>query len=265
MLSFVLIFTDSQRKQSSSIRIFIATLISPLELIVSLPSKAFDWMDTSVTSRADLIEQIKLLRDERVLLKAQAQNMVSLETENAHLRQLLGSMERKRNKRSVAEILTVDSDPSKHIVTLNKGTNSDVFLGQPILDSRGVLGQVVDLSLYTSKVLLITDSSHAIPVKVLRNGVRAIAKGTGKANQLILEQLPHTADIKPGDILITSGLGMRFPDGFPVAIVKEFESKPGNPFASASATTSTDLSRSGLVIMLWPNVPSSETTKAGQK
>jgi rod shape-determining protein MreC len=107
----------------------------------------------------------------------------------------------------------------------------------------------------TSKVLLISDSSHAIPVKILRNGVRAIAKGTGEPNELLMEQLPHTVDIKPGDILITSGLGMRFPDGFPVGIVNSFDSIAGNPFASASATTSTDLSRSGLVILLWPDIP----------
>lgn len=255
LLSFALIFSDSKQNHSSAFRVFIATLISPLEFIASVPTTFFNWFDTNVTSRSELIKQLNNLQDERILLKAQAQTLVSLEAENAHLRQLLGSMERQKSRRSVAEILTVDSDPNKHLVTINKGISSGAYLGQPVLDARGVLGQIVDLSMLTSKVLLVTDASHAIPVKVLRNGVRAIAKGTGKPNQLVLEQLPHTIDLKPGDVLITSGLGMRFPDGFPVAVVNQLNSIPGNPFASAAATTSTDLSRSGLVILLWPDIP----------
>lgn len=225
-----------------------------MEYIVSLPANLFDWIDEHLTSRTDLLEELKTLKDERVLLQAQAQTMVALEAENANLRALLGSMENKRSKRSVAEILRVDSDPTQHLVTVNKGTKDGVYIGQPVLDAKGVLGQVVDVSMLTSKVLLITDHSHAIPVKVLRNGIRAIAKGTGKPNQLLLEQLPHTTDLKAGDVLITSGLGMRFPDGFPVAVVNQFNSISGNPYASASATTSTDLSRSRLVILLWPEI-----------
>lgn len=261
LLSFALIFSDSHREQSSTVRLFIGTLISPLEYVVSLPNNAFDWIDQHWTSRADLLDELKALKDERVLLMAQSQSLVSLEAENAHLRSLLGSMERKRSRRTVAEILSVDSDPSQHLVTLNKGSREGVYAGQPVLDARGVLGQVVEVSALTSKVLLISDSHHAIPVKILRNGVRAIAKGTGITNQLMIEQLPHTVDIKSGDILITSGLGMRFPDGFPVGVINTFDSVAGKPFASATATTSADLSRSGLVILLWPDIPSDETTK----
>ena len=221
---------------------------------MSLPASVFDWIDEHLTSRTELLDELKTLKDERVLLQAQSQTMVALEAENANLRALLGSMESKRSKRSVAEILRVDSDPTQHLVTVNKGTKDGVYIGQPVLDAKGVLGQVVDVSMLTSKVLLITDHSHAIPVKVLRNGIRAIAKGTGKPNQLLLEQLPHTTDLRAGDVLITSGLGMRFPDGFPVAVVNQFNSISGNPYASASATTSTDLSRSRLVILLWPEI-----------
>ncbi|MBT8448432.1 MAG: rod shape-determining protein MreC [Gammaproteobacteria bacterium] len=259
LLSFALIFSDSKQDHSSTLRVFIATLISPLEFAASMPTAIFNWFDTNVTSRSDLIKQLNNLQDERLLLQAQAQTLVSLEAENAHLRQLLGSMERQKSRRTVAEILTVDADPNKHLVTINRGISDGAYLGQPVLDARGVLGQIVDLSMLTSKVLLVSDASHAIPVKVLRNGVRAIAKGSGKPNELILEQLPHTIDLKPGDVLITSGLGMRFPDGFPVAVIRQFISIPGNPFASATATTSTDLSRSGLVILLWPEIPTNKS------
>ena len=245
--------SDSQRQQTSAIRLFLSTLISPLEYLAAIPVGFLDWADTSMTSRSQLMIEIKELREEQIFLKVQAQTMISLESENAQLRQLLGSLKKERGRRRIAEIMNVNSDPSQHLVTINKGSSDDVYKGQPILDATGVLGQVIDSSLLTSKVLLITDNSHALPVKIVRNGIRAIAKGSGHPNQLVLEQIPHTADIKRGDILVTSGLGMRFPSGFPVAIIDKIISDPGQPFASATATTSANLLRTGLVILLWPS------------
>ncbi len=252
--------SDNQRQQTSSIRFFLSTALSPFEFLASLPSGFLDWADTSMTSRSQLMLEIKELRDEQMFLKVQSQKMISLESENAHLRQLLGSLKRERGRRRIAEIMSVDSAPSNHTVTINKGTKDGVYLGQPILDSTGILGQVIDTSVMTSKVLLITDNTHAIPVKILRNGFRAIAKGTGLANQLILGQLPHTADIKPGDVIVTSGLGMRFPVGFPVGTVDSFNTDRGQSFASANVTTSADLLRTGLVILLWPNFAQAAST-----
>ncbi|MCP3674393.1 MAG: rod shape-determining protein MreC [Gammaproteobacteria bacterium] len=252
-LSIILMISDNQRQQSSEIRAFLLTLMSPIEYIASLPSGFIDWADFSMTSRSQLILDNKELRAEQLILKVQSQRMISLESENAHLRQLLGSLKREKGQRRIAEIMNVDSDPSKHIVTINKGSLDNVYIGQPILDATGVLGQVISTSTLTSKALLITDSSHAIPVKILRNGIRAIAKGTGNPNQLILEQLPHTTDIKLGDTLVTSGLGMRFPSGFPVATIKIVNNDPGQAFAQALATTSADLLRTGLVVLLWPD------------
>jgi len=245
--------SDNQRQQTSAIRVFLSTLISPLEYLVTIPSNIIDWADTSMTSRSQLIRDIKELQSEQMILKVQAQTMVSLEVENAHLRQLLGSLKKERGRRRVAEIMNVSSDPSKHIVTINKGSKDDVFVGQPVLDATGILGQVISTSILTSKVLLITDASHALPVKILRNGIRAIAKGSGDPNQLVLTQIPHTVDIIKGDILVTSGLGMRFPSGFPVAVIETVNNDPGLAFANASATTSADLLRTGLVILLWPD------------
>jgi len=247
--------SDHQKQQTSSIRALISTLISPLEYLAAIPTILVDWADSSMASRSDLNLEIKELRDEQMFLKVQAQKMISLESENAHLRQLLGSLKREKGQRRIAEIMNVNSDPSQHLVTINKGSQNGVYTGQPVLDATGVLGQVVSTSLLTSKVLLITDNTHAIPVKILRNGVRLIAKGSGLANQLLLEQFPHTTDIQSGDILVTSGLGMRFPVGFPVAVIDLVIRDPGKPFASAAARTSADLLRTGLVILLWPNFP----------
>jgi rod shape-determining protein MreC len=250
--------SDYKRQQTSAIRVFLSTLISPLEYLVSLPAGFLDWADTSMTSRSDLISEINTLREEQVILKVQAQTMISLEVENAHLRNLLGSLKKEKGRRRIAEIMSVDSSPSKHLVTINKGSSDNVYIGQPILDESGVLGQVISHSSMTSKVLLITDTTHALPVKILRNGIRAIAKGTGFPNQLMLEQIPHTADIQVNDVLVTSGLGMRFPAGFPVAIIKSVVSDQGKPFAHAVAITSADLLTTGLVVLIWPHFPKSE-------
>ena len=258
VLSIILMVSDNQRQQTSAVRVFLATLISPLEYLVSIPAGFLDWADTSMTSRSELMLEIKELRAEQVILKVQAQTMISLEAENANLRHLLGSLQREKGRRRIAEIMSVDSDPSKHLVTINKGSKDGVYVGQPILDALGVLGQVISTSSLTSKALLITDHTHAIPVKILRNGIRAIAKGTGYPNQLLLEQIPHTADIIQGDVLVTSGLGMRFPVGFPVATIKAVNDDPGQAFASASATTTADLLRTGLVVLLWPDFESNK-------
>jgi len=245
--------SDSQHKQTSAVRLFLSTLISPLELLASIPSGFLEWADTSMTSRSQLEQEIKDLRDEQMFLKVQSQKMITLESENAHLRLLLGSLKRERGKRRVAEIMRVDSDPSKHLVSINRGSKDDVYVGQPVLDATGVLGQVIYTSLITSKVLLITDSKHAIPVKILRTGLRAIAKGTGQSNLLTIDQLPHTSDIRVGDKIVTSGLGMRFPVGFPVGTIDSFDSDQGSSFATAKVTTSADLLRTGLVVLLWPD------------
>ena len=260
-MSIVLMVSDNQREQTSAVRSLLSTLLSPLEYVAALPSNFLTWVDDSMTSSSSLRRQIKELEDEAMILRVQAQSMIALEAENAHLRQLLGSLKRERGKRRIAEIMSVDSDLAKHLVTINKGTNDEVYNGQPVLDATGVLGQVVENSLLTSKVLLITDVNHAIPVKILHNGIRAIAKGTGNANQLILEQIPHTTDIQIGDVLVTSGLGQRFPAGFPVAEITSINSDKRQPFATATAKTSADLTRTGLVVLLWPDFPSVESRK----
>jgi rod shape-determining protein MreC len=256
--------SDSQRQQTSAVRGFLSTLISPLEYIAAIPTGFLDWANDSLTSSAALRKQIKELQDEALILRVQAQSMIALEAENAHLRQLLGSIKRERGKRRIAEIMRVDNDPGKHIVTINKGTNDEVYIGQPVLDATGVLGQVVQGSAFTSKVMLITDFNHAIPVKVIRNGFRAIAKGTGLANQLLLEQIPHTTDIKVGDVLVTSGLGLRFPMGFPVAEITSINDDKGRAFVSATAKTTADLTRTGLVVLLWPDFTQDANSEEAQ-
>jgi len=134
---------------------------------------------------------------------------------------------------------------------VNKGELDGVYKGQPVLDAQGLMGQVIEVLPYTSRVILIADSNHAIPVQVNRNGVRAIAVGSGQLNELVLIYVPDTADIKAGDMLVSSGLGNRFPQGYPVGVIKSVEHDPGEPFAIVSAEPSAYLDRSRHLLLVF--------------
>jgi rod shape-determining protein MreC len=133
-----------------------------------------------------------------------------------------------------------------------------VVLGQPVLDARGLMGQVVELMPYTSRVLLLTDTTHSIPVQVNRNGLRAIASGTGNPERLELRHVADTADIKEGDLLVSSGLGQRFPAGYPVATVKEVIHDSGQPFAIVRAVPTAALNRSRYLLLVFSDTRTPE-------
>ncbi len=151
----------------------------------------------------------------------------------------------------VAELLSVNMAPYEHIVVVNKGTRFGVHPQQPVMDANGVVGQVFRALPFTSDIMLITDPNHAIPVQVNRNGLLTIAVGSGQINRLILPYLPNNADIRPGDLLITSGLGGTFPQGYPVAVVDEFTSQTNKPFATVTATPKAMLDRNRELMIVW--------------
>jgi rod shape-determining protein MreC len=151
----------------------------------------------------------------------------------------------------VAELIGMDPNPFTHRIIINKGERDGVVLGQPVLDARGLMGQVVELMPYTSRVLLLTDTTHSIPVQVNRNGLRAIASGTGNPERLELRHVADTADIKEGDLLVSSGLGQRFPAGYPVATVKEVIHDSGQPFAIVRAVPTAALNRSRYLLLVF--------------
>ena len=151
----------------------------------------------------------------------------------------------------MAELIGMDPNPFTHRIVINKGERDGVVLGQPVLDARGLMGQVVELMPYTSRVLLLTDTTHSIPVQVNRNGLRAIASGTGNPERLELRHVADTADIKEGDLLVSSGLGQRFPAGYPVATVKEVIHDSGQPFAIVRAVPTAALNRSRYLLLVF--------------
>jgi len=218
-LSVVLMVMDHKYKSLESVRDALSLLVYPIQLAVELPGSMSDWFNESLSTRRKLQEEIDSLRTQHFMQQAQMQKFSALQQENMRLRELLDSSFEIGEKVLIAELMSVNLDPYKHQVMINKGELHDAYPGQPLVDAEGVMGQIVHAGPYSSTAMLITDTSHAIPVQVNRNGLRSIALGSGTINRLELPYIPNSADIQPGDLLITSGLGGRFPPGYPVATV----------------------------------------------
>ncbi|AHG83743.1 MreC protein [Bibersteinia trehalosi USDA-ARS-USMARC-189] len=175
-----------------------------------------------------------------------------LKVENNRLRLLLSSPLRQDEYKKIVEVLTAEMDAYRQQIIINQGSHDGAFVGQPVIDERGVVGQVISVGETSSRVLLVTDVTHGIPVQVLRNDVRAVANGTGHNDELILENMPRGVDIETGDVLVTSGLGGRFPEGYPVAIVETVQNDGSSHFARATARPLASLERLRYLLLLWP-------------
>ncbi|MDX7713496.1 rod shape-determining protein MreC [Aeromonas caviae] len=251
IISVAAIVADSRFGVFSHVRVYLSSLVSPLQYIANAPGTLLDTMSTQVQTRADLIEQTKQQEQQLFTLRSRLLKMDQLEHENQRLRELLGSPVHKESRKMVAELLSVDSDPFSHQVLINKGALDGVYNGQPVINDQGVVGQVLHVGSTTSRVLLITDSSHGIPVRVLRNDLRAIASGSGELDKLELRNLPRNTDVQVGDLLVTSGLGGRFPEGYPVATVTRSDYVEGKPFAQIEAKPLVALDRLRYLLLLW--------------
>ena len=253
--SLALIFIDSRLNYLTSIRSSLATVIYPIQLAGSLPSDLASWTSAYFQSRANLKEQNKALQSTNLLHSFHLQKLRGLERENLRLRELLGSSFRLPERVLMAELLRIDSDLFSQHVVINKGESDAIFEGQPVLDSKGVMGQVMAVSQFSSRVILLTDPSHGTPVQVNRNGLRSVARGRGLNNLLQLEYLPHNSDIRAGDLLVTSGLGGRFPAGYPVGTVISVKESPGKNFSEVTVepTASIEISREVLLVLPLPH------------
>jgi rod shape-determining protein MreC len=250
-LSVSLLLADQYLSPTAQFRSLIGIFITPVQWVASLPSQLGGWAEDTALSRGELQEENKRLRLEALILKQKVQQMMSLRSENNRFRDLLSASEQLDDKVLVAELIGVDPDPYTHHIILNKGAEHGVFKGQPILDAYGLMGQVIEVLPYTSRVLLVADSNHAIPVQVNRNGVRAIAVGSGRLDELALIYVPDTADIREGDQLVSSGLGSRYPKGYPLGRVTKVEHDPGEPFAIVTAKPAAYLDRSRYVLLVF--------------
>lgn len=246
-----LIAADLHYNKLQKSRAMLDTLAAPIFLIANLPARLGGWGATHIQSRTQLLEDNERLRGENLVLQGRSQQMASLQGENVRLRNLLNSSALLRDDVLVAELIGVSPDPERLQLILNKGERDGVFVGQPLIDADGLMGQIVEVSSGTSRALLITDVTHSVPVQVNRSGVRAIAEGTGELGSLEVRHVSSTTDIQEGDLLVTSGLGGRFPEGYPVAVVTEVERDLGEPFARVLAVPSAALDRTRHVLLVF--------------
>jgi len=250
LLALLLMVADLNWPQMRQGRAWLSLIVTPLQWVVDVPSRVADGVSDLVVDRASLLRENQRLKAEALLQASKVQQMAALTAENIRLRGLLAADERVDVPTRLAELIGVNPDPFQHEVILNRGSEDGVFVGEPVLDAGGVMGQVVSLAHYTSRVMLITDARSALPVEVNRNGYRGIALGKGVLDELELEHVPDTADILVGDLLLSSGLGGRFPRGYPVARVTAVIRDPGRPFTLVKAEPTARLDRSRHLLLV---------------
>ncbi len=249
--SILLMYLDHQRGHLQTVRQALSVAAYPIRVIVDLPSRAILWAGDSLITRRSLQQDNAQLREEQLEARVRLQRLEALQAENDRLRALLESRPRLPDRILVAEILSVDLDPFRHRLVIDKGLADGLYVGQAMLDADGVVGQVTRVEQLSAEAIMISDPGHATPVEINRNGLRTIALGTGDSGRLLLPFLPNNADVQAGDLLITSGLGDAFPYGYPVARVLAVDRRPGEPFAEILAEPTAALNREREVLLVW--------------
>jgi rod shape-determining protein MreC len=252
LVSILLMYVDNRDNHLDAVRSSIGAAVYPLRIIVDAPARLWSWLGESTTSRNDMQLELARLKAERLLTNARLQKLNSLEAENARLRAMLDARARVRDRTRVAEIMSVDANPYDHSLVIDVGTQDGVVNGQALVDADGVVGQVIQAGLLTSQAMLISDTDHALPVEVNRNGLRTIVVGTGTIDKLELPFVVNNADIRVGDLLVTSGLGGAFPAGYPVAVVESVTRLPHEAYADVTARPSASLGQVREVLLIFP-------------
>ena len=258
IVSILMTAIDVNSRLLEPFRQVLATLVSPIYLLSEAPYRLASSGSDLVASRHSLIESNSDLERRVLELSHQAQQFAALEEENARLRELLGSRQKVGVEVLVAEIVGVVPAPNTFQMIIDKGASEGVYAGQAVIDAEGLFGQVVEVSAATSRVMLLTDAAHAVPVQVVRNDFRSIAAGTGELGTLELEYVPVTADIREGDVLVSSGLGGRFPRGYPVGEVVSVVVDPTRTYADVRARPSAALDRTRHVLLVFGATPDGE-------
>ncbi|QIM62810.1 rod shape-determining protein MreC [Pasteurellaceae bacterium Orientalotternb1] len=251
-LSVACIFFDGRGSTMVQVRNLLETAVGGLYYFANTPRVVLDGVSNNFIDSQRLKMENQVLREQVREKNADLLLLDQLKVENQRLRLLLSSPLRQDEYKKVAEVLTAEMDAYRQQVIINQGKSDGAFVGQPIIDERGVVGQVISVGEKSSRVLLLTDVTHAIPVQVLRNDVRGIASGTGHSEELILDHLPRTVDIAKGDVLVTSGLGGHFPEGYPVAVVETVINDGSSHFARVTARPLASLDRLRYLLLLWP-------------
>ena len=252
VLAITLMVLDHRDEHLVGVRKALSVVLYPLEVLVAAPFDLSRSFADTFASRATLIEENRRLNREALVLNARVQRLTAIEIENDRLRALLDSRDKVSDRILIAEIVSVDMNPFRNMIVINKGGKDGAYLGQAIIDAEGIIGQVTRDRYYSSEAMLITDIDHATPVELARNRLRTIAVGTGELNRLSLPFLPISADVREGDLLISSGLGGTFPPGYPVGVITSRRSITGQPFLEIDAEPVAKLNRIREVLLISP-------------
>jgi len=263
-IAIALMILDHRQQQLEQIRSILSVMAYPLHWIAAAPGRSYAWFDESSKTRAELEAENVVLAAENLKLNLRLQRFEWLEQENRRLRAASASTARIVDRTLVAEIMRVDLDPFRQRVLINRGSRHGVFKGQAVLDAGGIFGQITQVGPFSAELILISDSEHALPVQVVRNGLRTIAVGTGRPDELSLPYLSKNSDVKAGDLLVSSGLGGVYPPGYPAARIHEVRRDPNQPLLIVTAAPTAGLDRSPEVLLAWfdnriPEIPPEAT------
>lgn len=251
IVAISLIIANRRLDAFVQIRNYMDTAVSPFYFLANGPSKALDSLSETLSTRQQLKLENRALRQELLLKNSDLLLLDQFKQENTRLRELLRSPLRQDEQMMVTQVISTSADPYSDQVVIDKGLDNGVYEGQPVISDKGVVGQVVAVAKVTSRVLLICDVAHALPIQVLRNDIRVIAAGSGCADDLQLEYLPNSADIRVGDVLVTSGLGGHFPEGYPVAVVSSVKVDNQRAYTMIQARLPAGLQRLRYLLLLW--------------
>lgn len=257
IVSAALIFFDHKMKSFEIVRGYLQSIVSPMQYIANTPKQMMTWTAENLITRKALMEENQALKINELRYQELLMQLDIVKQENDRLRSLLASPLRSEMKKMVAEIISVDSDPYTHQVVINRGANDGVYEGQPVVDEQGIVGQILLVGTTTSRVILVTDVTHAVPVRISRNGIRMLASGSGRIDRISHAYVPHSADIRKDDILVTSGLGGKYPEGYPVSKVALVRKDESRPFAQVLSTPIARIDRLRYLLLLWPEKPAS--------
>lgn len=257
----ILMVSDIKCRVFQPIRYYLDTAISPLYYLSYSPLAIFNSMQEMKQTRLQLMQDNTILQERLFKKKNDLLLLSQLKHENSRLRKLLGSPVRGDEHKMVAQVLLMDTNPYSYQVVLNKGRENGVYIGQPVLDEKGVVGQIFSVADTTSRAILVCDYQHAIPVQILRNNISMVAMGNGCGNNLVLDFLPtNNIDINIGDKLVTSGLDGRFPEGYPVGVVVSVDNDPTKAAPIIEAVPTADIKQLRY-LLLWSNPKMHEDTQ----
>ena len=250
LLAIVLMAMDHRGRYVPKVRSVLENAVEPVYHVVEWPVRALRNLSGQLQTRRSLRHEKESLGQGLLAQKADLQRLDTLTEENRRLRALFEGAEMLRFEYRFAELVRVDLDPFSHKVLIDRGSVDGVVPGQAVIDGNGVMGQIEDVHLHFSQVRLISDPNHALPVQINRTGLRSVAYGSGETGALNLPNVPLEADVREGDLVVTSGLGDRFPGGYPVARVIRVLREDGETFARVLAEPLAALDRGREVLLI---------------